>query len=100
MRRRIALLAYAMLLSLSMAVPTLADVQWSDSASTTSMELPQEEQTEDAEPAEQQPQGSLTISDDKTTCLLVIVVLFGSILVLGPLVHRGRTHGQGTASDK
>ena len=104
MRRRIAILAFAMLLSLCMAVPALADVQWSDPASysitTSSMEFPQKEQTEDAEPAEQDPRESSSISDDKTTCLLVIVVLFGSVLVLGPLVHRGRTNGQGTVSDK
>lgn len=106
MTRKIAMLVCAMLLSLSMAVPALADVQLSDSAgnaittTTSRIELPQEEQTEETEPVEQDPQESSAISDDKTTCLLVIVVLFGSILVLGPLVHRGRTHGQGTASDK
>ena len=104
MKRRIALFACAMLLSLSMAVPALANVQLSDSANNvitaSSRELPQEEQTEDAEPADPEPQESSSSSDDKTTCLLVIVVLCGSVLVLGPLVHRGRTNGQGTVSDK
>ena len=98
MRRRIAVLACAILLSLYMVVPALADVQWSDfagNAITSSMELPQEEQTEDAEATEQDPQESSVISNDKTTCLLVIAVLFGSILVLGPLVHRGRNQKQG-----
>ena len=104
MKRRIAVLVCAMLLSLSMAVPALADVQWSDSASnaitTSSIELPREEQIEDTEAAEQGLREPSSISDDKTTCLLVIAVLFGSILVLGPLVHRGRTQGQDTAPDK
>ena len=102
MTRRIALLVCAMLLSLSMAIPALADVQRSDPASpaTNSIEVPREEQTEDTESAEQEPREPSSISDNKTTCLLVIAVLFGSILVLGPLVHRGRTHGQGAVSDK
>ena len=105
MTRKIAVLACAMLLSLSMAVPALADVQLSDSAgnaitTTSSMKLPQEEQTEDAEPAESGTQESPAVSDDSTTRLLVITVLFGSVLVLGPFVFRGRTHGQGAVSDK
>ena len=104
MKRRITVLACAMLLSLSIAVPALADVQRSDPASysitASSIELPQEEQAEDTDPAEQDPQESSSSSDDKTTCLLVIVVLCGSVLVFGPLVHRGRTHRQGTVSDK
>ena len=92
MRRRIALLACAMLLSLCMAVPALAAKQFYPSGV--------EEQAEDTEPAEPESQESSSISDDRTTCLLVIVVLCGSVLVFGPLVHRGRTHGQGTASDE
>ena len=102
MTRRIALLVCAMLLSLSMAIPALADVQRSDPASpaTNSIEVPREEQTEDDEPAESGTQESPAVSDDSTTRLLVITVLFGSVLVLGPLVHRGRTHGQGAVSDK
>ena len=99
MTRKIAVLACAMLLSLSMAVPALADVQLSDSAgnaitTTSSMKLPQEEQTEDAEPVEPEPQELSAVSDDKTTHLLVIVVLCGSVLVFGPLVHRGRSQKQ------
>ena len=102
MRRRIALLACAMLLSLCMAVPALADIQRSDSVSpaTNSIEVPREEQTEDTEAAEQGLREPSSISDDKTTCLLVIVVLCGSVLVFGPLVHRGRTNGQDTSSDQ
>ena len=96
MKRRIAVLVCAMLLSLSMAVSALADVQRSDPANTaSSMEFPREEQIEDTEAAEQGLREPSSISDDKTTCLLVIVVLCGSILVLGPLVHRGCSHKQG-----
>ena len=87
MTRKIAVLACAMLLLLSMAVPALAAKQYYPSSV--------EEQTEDTEPVGQEPQESSSISDDKTTCLLVIAVLFGSILVLGPLVHRGRNQRQG-----
>ena len=111
MTRKIAVLACAMLLSLSMASPTLADIQRSEDGEThtasasnaitaSSMEFPREEQTEDAEPAESGTQESPAVSDDSTTRLLVITVLFGSVLVLGPFVLRGRTHGQGAASDK
>ena len=105
MTRKIAVLACAMLLPLSMAVPALADVQLSDSAgnaitTASSTEFPREEQTEDAEPAESGTQESPAVSDDSTTRLLVITVLFGSVLVLGPFVFRGRTHRQGTVSDK
>ena len=92
MTRKIAVLACAMLLLLSMAVPALAAKQFYPSGV--------EEQAEDTEPAEREPREPSSISDDKTTCLLVIAVLFGSILVLGPLVHRGRTQGQGTSSDQ
>ena len=87
MKRRIAVLVCAMLLSLSMAVPALAAKQFYPSGV--------EEQAEDTEPAEQEPRESSSISDDKTTCLLVIAVLCGSVLVLGPLVHRGRNQRQG-----